>query len=419
MLSTAALLLSLCGAAAAAPSSPVLDQAAAALKAGDRKQALKLLAKSRKGPASNEQRETEALLYAELEDYAVARSLMEALVLKSPEDARLRLYLATIIARAGDRGSTLVALGEARRLKPNAEDRQRMAFLYQDFKDYEPARELLDELIAELPGNMSVRLDRVSLAAQSGDIQGGLAHLAAASALNPGHDERRRMATLARDLGDFTQARALLDGLIAESPGDGRLHFDRAFLTARSGDRAATLKALAEAREHAEEVGLRRRIAALYQELKEYGEARALLESVVASVPREAGARIELASLDALRGERDAALKSLAAARGLKPGLQERQRMALLYADLQEPRAARRMIDDLIAEVPQDPQLRLDRAYMAAYTGDRAGALAFLAETLAHAPDPDDRRRMATLYERLGAQAEARAAQEAFDQKSR
>ncbi|MBI2790176.1 MAG: hypothetical protein HYX59_16010 [Elusimicrobia bacterium] len=77
------------------------------------------------------------------------------------------------------------------------------------------------------------------------------------------------------------------------------------------------------------------------------------------------------------------------------------------------------MIDALIAEQPEDPQLRLNRAYFAADAGDRAGALAFLDETLARAPDPDDRRRVATLYERLGEHALARAALDDAPKKSR
>lgn len=77
------------------------------------------------------------------------------------------------------------------------------------------------------------------------------------------------------------------------------------------------------------------------------------------------------------------------------------------------------MADDLIAEQPQDPQLRLNRAHFAADVGDRAAALLFIAETRARSPDPDDRRRIAMLYDRLGATAEARALRDELDKKSR
>ena len=93
--------------------------------------------------------------------------------------------------------------------------------------------------------------------------------------------------------------------------------------------------------------------------------------------------------------------------------------MSLVYQDLKEYKTARAMMDARIAEQPSDPQLRLNRAYFAADAGDKTAALAFLAETRQRSPDPDDRRRMATLYERLGEQGEARAVVNEPDKKSR
>lgn len=419
LLTAAALVAGLCCAAAADPSSPALDRATAAARSGDRKLALTLVAEAQNGTNNAEQREAVALLYADLKDYTTAQTLMNALIRESPREPRLRLYLATIVARAGDRGATLVALGEARKLGPNAQDRQRMAFLHQDFKDYGPARDLLDGLIAESPEDLSVRLDRASLAAQTKDVPGGLAHLAAARALKPGPEERRRMAALYRDLGELGLARALIDELIGESPANGGLRFERASLAVRLGDRAAALASLAAARERGPSLEERRRIASFYQELQEYGEARTVFADLARDTPGEPRAWRDLAEFDARRGERAAALESLAAALKLKPDLQDRQAMSLIYEDLKEYKTARVMIDALITEQPGDPQLRLNRAYFAADVGDKAAALAFLAETRMRSPDPDDRRRMAILYERLGEQGEARAVVNEPDKKSR
>lgn len=366
-----------------------------------------------------ERRENEALLHAERKDYAAAESAMRALIRENPEEPRLRLHLASILARAGDRGATLAALDEARRRGPGAQDRQRMAFLHQDFKDYAPARELLDGLIAERPADLSVRLDRASLAAQSGDVAGARAQLAAASRLSPGPEERLRMSRLHRDLRDFHRARELLDGLIKESPGDPRLRLDLASLAARMGDRPAALEALKAAAGRGADADVRRRAAALYEELAEYGRARALLEVLAANAPRDASARLALAALDTRLGAREPALASLAAVRALEPDLQERQRMSLLYQDLKDYEKARALADELVAEQPEDPQLRLNRAYFAADAGDRDSALAFLDEALARAPDPDDRRRISTLYRRLGEHAAAREVLEASGEKSR
>jgi len=414
----AALAAALCAAAPAGPL-PSLDEAAAAFRAGERKKALELLAAARPREGGAERRERAALLYADLKDYAAAESMMNDLIRESPEEPRLRLYLATIVARAGDRAATLRALAEARRRDPTALDRQRMAFLHQDFKDYGPARELLDGLIAESPRDLSVRLDRASLAAQSGDRDAGLEHLAAARRLAPGPEERRRMAGLYRDLREFGRARELLDGLVKDAPEDGRLRFEAAALAERAGDRAAALAAMAEALRAGMDLDGRRRAALFYQGLGENGSARAVLRRLVADAPRAPGPRIELAEFEARRGSRAAALEALAAAERLEPDLQERQHMSLVYEELKEFKTARRMIDALIAEQPEDPQLRLNRAYFAADAGDRAGALSFLDETLDRAPDPDDRRRIATLYERLGEHAEARAALDDAPEKSR
>lgn len=419
LFAAAALLALLCGAAAAAPSSPFLDEAVAAFRAGERRKALALLSAAQTQAKNAEQKVRVALLYADLKEYGVARSMMNSLIGESPKEPRLRLYLATIVARAGDRGATLAALGAARRRNPNAEDRQRMACLHQDFKDYAPARELLDGLIAESPRDLSVRLDRASLAAQSGDLPGGISHLAAARALEPGPVERRRMAALYRDLREFGGARELLDGLIKDSPEDAPLRLELASLAARSGDRAAALESLAAARRNGLDLDGRRRAASLYQQMKEYGEARVVLKSLIRDAPRDPSARLELAAFEARHGERGAALEALSASRELEPDLQERQRMALIYGDLKEFEAARRLIDALIAEQPRDPQLRLNRAYLAADTRDKASALAFLDEARKRSPDPDDRRRMATLYERLGEHREARALIDELEKKSR
>jgi len=413
-----ALAAALCAAAPASPP-PSLDEAAAAFRAGERKKALELLAAARPSEGGAERRERAALLYADLKDYAAAESMMNDLIRESPDEPRLRLYLATIVARAGDRAATLRALAEARGRNPTALDRQRMAFLHQDFKDYAPARELLDGLIAESPRDLSIRLDRASLAAQSGERDAGLRHLAAARKLAPGPEERRRMAGIYRDLRELGPARELLDGLIKDSPGDGRLRFEAASLAERAGDRAAALAAMAEALRAGLDLDGRRRAALFYQGLGENGEARAVLQGLVKDAPRAPGPRVELAEFEARRGSRAAALEALAEAARLEPDLQERQHMSLVYEELKDFKTARRMIDALIAEQPEDPQLRLNRAYFAADAGDRAGALAFLDETLARAPDPDDRRRIATLYERLGEHARARAALDDGAKKSR
>ena len=358
-----ALLACLCATADAVPPAPAIDQAAAAERAGEHKKALSLLDAARRTETSRDQREHISLLYAELREYAVAQTLMNDLIRGDPGSARLRLYLATIVARAGDRGGTLAALAEARRRGPDAQDRRRIALLHQDLKDYPPARELLDGLIAEAPRSVGARLDRAALAEQAGERTEALSQLASARRLGPVPAELRRAAALYRLLGDEKEARAAEASL-----------------------------------------------------------PKAELEDIPDDAPPEATTlhpRLDLARAAIRRGDRAAGLKILSKLRHLKPDLQERQRMALIYEDAQEYATARRMIDALIREQPGDPQLRLDRAYFAADTRDRAAALVFLEETLARSPDPDDCVRIATLYDRLGEIGKARAVREGPGKKTR
>ena len=147
----------------------------------------------------------------------------------------------------------------------------------------------------------------------------------------------------------------------------------------------------------------------MYLEMRADDECRAAVDALILDAPRHPSVRLDLAALAVRRGDRATALTALAKAMSLTPDLQDRQRAALLYEDINEYKLARQLIDGLIKEEPQDPQLHLDLAFFAADVGDRKTALSALAEARRLKADPDDRRRMSVLYERLNEPREAKA----------
>lgn len=123
-----------------------IEAAAAATQAGERGEALKLLAEAAALRPDAEARRRMALLYRELKEYGAAGRLLDELMKGEPRNARLRVEAATVAADAGKRAETLALLAEAARLKPDAELRHQMALLHQRFQEYAAAVRLLGEL---------------------------------------------------------------------------------------------------------------------------------------------------------------------------------------------------------------------------------------------------------------------------------
>lgn len=123
-----------------------IEAAAVAAQAGERAEALKLLAEAAALGPDAEARRSMALLYRELKEYGAAGSLFDELIKGEPRNARLRVEAATVAADAGKRAETLTLLAEAARLKPDAELRHQMALLHQRFQEYAAAVRLLGEL---------------------------------------------------------------------------------------------------------------------------------------------------------------------------------------------------------------------------------------------------------------------------------
>jgi len=347
---------------AAAPehSGVLLDRAASAAKAGERKAALGLLSAALKHAPDEDARRRIAALYLELKEFGPAGGLLDALITAEPREARPLIDRALVAARTGDRPAALHLLERAGSLRPGSEERRRMALLYLEVKEHAPAQALLDALIKERPADASLRVDRAAVDASAGKRDAALRQLAEARGLGPDPDARRRMAVLYESLGAGGEALDLLDELLRNSPESARQRLERASLAARSGAREAALAHLAEARRLNPSQEERRLLAARYRELREPAQAKSLLAGLVAAAPRDPGLRVELAALAAEAGERDAALRLLAEAGQLSPEPGDRQRMALLHQGLKDYAGALLLLEPLAREQPENAALRGD-----------------------------------------------------------
>lgn len=176
------------------------------------------------------------------------------------------------------------------------------------------------------------------------------------------------------------------------------MRLEQATLAAHAGERAAALALLAEARAQSPDLETGRRIMFLYQDLKEDAQAKVLSDEILKSAPGNAGVLLDQAGLAAKAGERAAALGFLAEAGAKNPHEAARRRMTELYLELKEYGPAQALLDGLIAAEPNNPRLRIDRALVAARTGDHKAALRLLAVAAARRPSPNERRHMSLMY---------------------
>lgn len=378
-----------------------VEQASLAARGGERTAALELLAAARANNPDLETRRRMVFLYHDLKEDAQAKGLSDELLLASPADSGIPLDRAMLAAKAGDRAAALGFLAEAGRRNPDEAVRRRMTEIYLELREYGPARDMLDRLLIDAPQDCGLRLDRALAAARTGDRETALRLLAEAADRRPGPDEIHRMAFLHSDLQDYGPAQVLLDRLMKASPADASLRVDRAAVAAAAGERETALSALAEARALSPGLETRHRIALLYWDLKDEQRGRDLMDELLQGSPQDARALMGRAALAARAGAPETALRRLAEALRLNPSFDERRLIAAQYQELGAFEPARGLLAGLIAAAPRDPRLRVDRAALAAKSGDRDAALRALDEARGLKPDPDERRRMALIHQDL------------------
>lgn len=430
--------------AAASRLALVLDRAEISLRAGDRAGARAALAEAAGlAPEDDESRLRLVNLYRELGEPGLAAEALAAMSLKSPRDAGLYVERAELAAQAGAREEAAKYLETALSLDPDARRRLRLVVVALELRDLRRARELSDASIRDLPGESGVWLARAELLLETGDRAGALSSLSRGEALPLSEDQRRRVVVLHRKLGDAVRARDMLDALIVRAPRDAGLRLESAELAALSGDRRAALAALSQAEErvpdHPEQI---RRIAALYESLKEDRRAAAFLDSALRRRPGDSGLWLARAKLAGKAGERAVELKALSRAEALGVSglsvdlLLERARAATrsealrildaanarpveeagqrgrileMYRRLREPGRARAFLESQLKFRPGSVALRLERAELDAEAGDRAAALRSLDRAEALHPSDAERLRLALSLANLREDARARA----------
>jgi len=258
---------------------------------------------------------------------ALARvaSLKAGRVAASDADLKALVVRAELAAGIGARAEALDALARAEALSLDQESvRARVVEIYRGLREFRRGSAFLAAQAARRPGDASLWLDAAEFAAEGGETAAARAALARADAVKSGDAALLRMAEVHGALKDGARAFALFDELSQRSPRDARPWLSRAALEARRGDRAAALNSLARAealdpdneRQNDEQ---RRRIALVYQDLKEYDRAIELLGRLTRQYPGVASFYSDKALCEYLKGAHGAALADLRTAIRLEP----------------------------------------------------------------------------------------------------
>ncbi len=253
-------------------------------------------------------------------------------------------------------------------------------------------------------------LSRAEEEAASGRRAAALESLKKAEDSDPGEYLSRRILGVYRELKEEGgRAAALLDRMLARRPRDAGLWLDRAELESRTGTRAAALAFLAKAEASGPDAGARRRLSALYGDLKEYVRAEAHLKPLLKQRSPGGGLWIERAALEARSGAKERALESLGRALKENPDPNGRRRIVGLYRELREFRLAAALLKPLLAGDPRDAGLWLERAELDAAAGERSSALEALARAEACDPDRNAALRIMGLYREMNENRRAAA----------
>lgn len=281
-------------------------------------------------------------------------------------------------------------------------------------------RPALDAAWSKAAGRMVVArsaefwLERAEREARSRDRAAARSSLAAAETSGPDPQQRRRVSSLYRTLKEPRKAAAALEPLLRLAPGDAGLLIDLAELRAELGADPAALELLARARQPGLDPGARRRAAALYRSMKEYAQAVASLEPLRGTAFGDGGVELELAELQALLGENDAARASLARAERATLGFEQRRRAYALHRRLDDLDGAAAALEALARLRPTDGGLWLELSELAAATGGPDAARGFLSRADRLPLNAEQRRRAYELHSKLGDRRGALAALKAL-----
>lgn len=256
-------------------------------------------------PGSAAQQRTLAAAYRDLNE--PKRALAALASGGADEDAADLLEQAQLFAKLERPKDAEEALARAESLRPDAEQRRRIADMRARLA--ENTRHAQDQRAFAAAKKADDAIEKARALVGRGEKSAARAVLAEAAASAPRGEQIRRIAGVYADLGDFKGALVVLSGLGASKDPDALV------------DRARYLAALGRAREAlsdldaASALGLDdsrgARAALVYQDLKEYRRAAALLEKAAAARPDDPGLRTSLGVCEVLSGQDDKAAATL------------------------------------------------------------------------------------------------------------
>lgn len=347
----------------------IVEKAAGAVKSGKRERALKLLGCAKVLKPDQEDLRRIGGVYGELGEYAKALAVIGPLAKLKAWDAGVWTDLAVIEARLKNRSAALNGLARARSLRPGEADLRRIAGLYSELEVPADACRIFAALARRTSQDADLWMAYSQAAMRAKDFKSALKSLAHAARIRP-----ENAAVCA----------------------------ERAAIFFQFGDVRSVRKLLAQAETLNPTDADRRRMAAIYLDLKENGRAAEILASVTDYSPEDAGLLIGQARGLAISGEREAALVSLARAESLNPDNEDLRRIAALYRQLNEQQRASTILNLLIGRLPKLASLWIESAEISIQNGQSVAALKLLAGAQGLKLDSKERHKISLLYQDLG-----------------
>jgi tetratricopeptide (TPR) repeat protein len=211
----------------------LLNLAAKAAGAGQRRVALESLAFAEGSKPDPEGLRALAVAYRDLGDYPRSLVLLRRAALKGPKDAGMLLDLAVRAARAGRRPEALAGLAFAESLSLEPESMRSLVQVYRALGETRS----ISRVRLRMGDDDGIRLDQAETAAASGDRNSALTHLVRVR--DPGlvEDEARRLVLLYQGLGEYARALEVVRRRIRVHPDSARWRNDSGVLHSLLGER--------------------------------------------------------------------------------------------------------------------------------------------------------------------------------------
>lgn len=183
---------------------------------------------------------------------------------------------------------------------------------------------------------------------------------------------------------DYETATAILENFLLEHPGHAQALFTLAYAYARAGRTAEAIDMYRQTLEVApDSVPARLNLGSLLFNADRPKEAAEQFEQALKSDPANYDAHLLLAATRQKLGEAEPALRHFLRAAELDPAQEEPRRAALvLLLEQKEWERAARLLDELTALAPDDPELQLNRAEILLQEGKKEEAFAALEKYL-------------------------------------